>query len=94
MLKRENVFKVCIEKELSLRDYSRTSLDSRRKLHDCALVWSDRCFHCEYSFDDLKKKIITLKESSADVFFDLQNKFVECDSRLKGTFNDGMKIIF
>lgn len=89
MLKRENTFNVCIEKDLLLEDYTRNPVTGL-KLHDCSLKWSDSCAHCEYGFDDLKKKLRSPGKISEETFSEIESKIRDCDFKLKGFIFDNV----
>ena len=54
------------------------------KLHECAFNWSDRCAHCEIGFDELKQKMLSSTESSAESLNDLRMKTEESLTKLEG----------
>jgi hypothetical protein len=49
-----------------------------QKLHECALVWSDKCAFCGVEFDELKRKL----SSTNDAFEDNQNDLKKNDKRI------------
>ena len=54
------------------------------KLHQCALVWSDRCAHCEIDFDGLKQKLSSSTEPTEENLNELKSKIEECLTKLEG----------
>ena len=54
------------------------------KLHQCALIWSDKCAHCEIGFDELKKKLASSTEPNREHLDELKNKIRECKTKLQG----------
>jgi hypothetical protein len=56
------------------------------KLHQCALVWSDRCAYCEIGFDGLKQKLSSSAEPTEEHLNELIKKIEECLTKLEGLF--------
>jgi hypothetical protein len=54
------------------------------KLHQCALVWSDRCAHCEIDFDGLKQKILATAEPNEEDLNELKKQIGDSLAKLEG----------
>ena len=54
------------------------------KLHQCALIWSDKCAHCEIGFDELKIKISSSAEPTEENLNELKNQIEESLAKLEG----------
>ena len=80
-LKNEVVFR-----EFSNQVSSSSQLKQSPKLHQCALVWSYKCFHCESAYDKLKQKLTSLNEPSVDNLNELIKQIEKSLATLKGFF--------
>ena len=58
------------------------------KLHQCALMWSDECAHCDFNFDELKRNLTSSNthQDKAHII-DLKRKMDECAAMLKGNLS-------
>jgi len=54
------------------------------KLHQCALIWSDKCAHCEIAFDELKQKLLSSTQPTEDNLNELKNQIDGSLATLEG----------
>ena len=83
MFKRDNELRVCIEKDVTLKDCARNS-SIEQKLHDCSLRWSIKCYHGDYGYDDCTKMLSSSNKFPEDVLSDIEDKIYKCDFKIKG----------
>ena len=79
-VKRKIVLKEHLDEELS------SQISNEPKLHECSFAWSDKCAHCEISFDEFKKTFLAcanLTEANND---ELKVKLEECLAKFEGLF--------
>jgi hypothetical protein len=79
-----------IKNEVVLKDHPNqlSSAQMRQqlssKLHQCALIWSDKCAHCEIGFDALKQQISSSTEPTDENLNELSKAIEECLDTLEG----------
>ena len=57
---------------------------SSSKLHQCALIWSDKCAHCEIGYDELKQKLLSSDNPTDDNLNELNKEIEESLATLEG----------
>ena len=53
-------------------------------LHKCALLWSNKCAHCDTGFDALKLKLSSSNVSEDDFLKELATKIEKIEAELQG----------
>ena len=78
-----------IENEVVLREYpnqiSPSQLNQSPKLHQCALIWSDKCAHCEIAFDELNKKLSSSTQPNKETLNELGKQIGDSLATLEGS---------
>ena len=88
-----------LKKELALKKYPDDACNIKEHLaskqHQCALIWSDKCAHCEIGFDELKKKLASSTETNEEDLNELKSKIEESKNKLQGNLNKlGLTLIY
>lgn len=82
--------RIVIKKEFAVQKHPNETCDfqekitQKLKLHKCALIWSDKCAHCEIEFDELKERHNSSNERIEENLNDLKIKIEECENKLEG----------
>ena len=77
-----------IENEVLFRECpnNQVSPSQSSKLHLCTFYWSDKCFHCETSYDELNKKLSFLTEPNEGTLNELREQIEESLTTLQGYY--------
>jgi ElaB/YqjD/DUF883 family membrane-anchored ribosome-binding protein len=81
------MLKTLVQKEVVLRECpNQISPSQSSKLHQCALIWSDKCAYCEKTYDELKKKLSSSTEQNKETLNELREQIEESLAALQGAF--------